>query len=40
MEVENNQKSKAAHGRARKINRELKKLITEYAKTSVAEDKA
>ncbi len=32
--------SKAAHGRARKALGEIKKLITEYRKASVAEDKA
>jgi hypothetical protein len=31
---------KAAHGRARKSLGELKKLVTEYRKASVAEDKA
>jgi len=31
--------SKAAHGRARKALGELKKLVTEYRKASVAEDK-
>mgnify|MGYP003112610200 FL=1 len=33
-------KSKAAHGRARKALGEIKKLVTEYRKASVAEDKA
>ena len=33
-------KSKAAHGRARKALGEIKKLISEYRKASVAEDKA
>lgn len=32
--------TKAAHGRARKALGEIKKLVTEYRKTSVAEDKA
>ena len=32
--------SKAAHGRARKTVGDLKKLVTEYRKASVAEDKA
>lgn len=32
--------SKAAHGRARKALGEIKKLITEYRKASVVEDKA
>jgi len=31
--------SKAAHGRARKALGEMKKLVTEYRKASVAEDK-
>ena len=31
--------SKAAHGRARKALGEIKKLVTEYRKASVAEDK-
>lgn len=33
-------KSKAAHGRARKALGEIKKLVSEYRKASVAEDKA
>jgi hypothetical protein len=33
-------KSKAAHGRARKVLGEIKKLVTEYRQASVAEDKA
>ena len=33
-------KSKAAHGRARKALGEIKKLVAEYRKASVAEDKA
>jgi len=36
---EHNGKSKAAHGRARKSLGEIKKLVTEYRKASVAEDK-
>lgn len=32
--------SKAAHGRARKALGEIKKLVTEYRKASVAQDKA
>jgi hypothetical protein len=32
-------KSKAAHGRARKALGEIKKLITEYRKASINEDK-
>jgi hypothetical protein len=31
--------TKAAHGRARKALGEIKKLITEYKKSSVTEDK-
>lgn len=31
--------TKAAHGRARKALGEIKKLVTEYRKASVAEDK-
>jgi len=38
--TEHSKASKAAHGRARKAVGELKKLVTEYRKTSVAEDKA
>ena len=36
---EHSGKSKAAHGRARKALGEIKKLVTEYRKASVAEDK-
>ena len=36
---EHNGKSKAAHGRARKALGGIKKLVTEYRKSSVAEDK-
>tara|TARA_R110000751_G_scaffold262160_1_gene361459 strand:- start:5 stop:175 length:171 start_codon:yes stop_codon:yes gene_type:complete len=32
-------KSKAAHGRARKAVGEIKKLVTDYRKASVAQDK-
>ena len=32
--------SKAAHGRARKALGEFKKLISEYRKASIAQDKA
>ena len=38
--TEHSKASKAAHGRARKAVGELKKLVTEYRKASVAEDKA
>ena len=31
--------SKAAHGRARKALGDMKKLVTEYRKASIAEDK-
>ncbi len=37
--MEHEGKSKAAHGRARKVLGEIKKLIAEYRKVSVAEDK-
>ncbi len=37
---EHSKTSKAAHGRARKTVGDLKKLVTEYRKASVAEDKA
>jgi|TARA_Y100000114_G_C11547198_1_gene225436 hypothetical protein len=40
FKVEHAAKSKAAHGRARKALGEIKKLVTEYRKASVAEDKA
>jgi len=40
FKVEHVGKSKAAHGRARKALGEIKKLVTEYRKASVAEDKA
>jgi hypothetical protein len=38
--AEHSKASKAAHGRARKAVGELKKLVTEYRKASVAEGKA
>jgi len=37
--TEHAKSSKAAHGRARKALSEIKKLVTEYRKTSIAEDK-
>ena len=37
--IEHSGKSKAAHGRARKALREIKKLIPDYRKASVAADK-
>ena len=40
FKVEHAGKSKAAHGRASKALGEIKKLVTEYRKASVAEDKA
>lgn len=39
FKAEHNGSSKAAHGRARKALGEIKKLVTEYRKASVAEDK-
>jgi hypothetical protein len=36
---EHSGKTKAAHGRARKALGEIKKLVTEYRKASVSEDK-
>ena len=38
--AEHSKTSKAAHGRARKAVGDLKKLVTEYRKASVAEGKA
>jgi hypothetical protein len=38
--AEHSKASKAAYGRARKAVGDLKKLVTEYRKASVAEDKA
>jgi len=40
FEDQHSQTTKAAHGRARKALGEIKKLVTEYRKASVAEDKA
>ena len=40
FKAEHNGSSKAAHGRARKSFCEIMKLVTEYRKASVAEDKA
>ena len=37
--IEHSGKSKAAHGRARKALSEIKKLIPDYRKASVAADK-
>jgi hypothetical protein len=37
--VEHAKPSKAAHGRARKVAGEIKKLATEYRKASITEDK-
>ena len=37
--IEHSGKSKVAHGRARKALGGIKKLISEYRKSSVAEDK-
>ena len=39
FKMEHNGNSKASHGRARKALGEIKKLVTEYRKASVAEDK-
>lgn len=39
FKAEHGKSSKAAHGRARKALGEIKKLVTEYRKASVAEDK-
>ena len=38
--LEHSKTSKAAHGRARSAATKIKKLIAEYKRTSVAEDKA
>jgi len=38
--IEHSKSSKAAHGRARRALTEVKKLISVYKKSSVAEDKA
>ena len=40
MSLEHSKPSKAAHGRARSAATKIKKLIAEYKKASVAEDKA
>jgi hypothetical protein len=40
FKAEHAKTSKAAHGRARKTLGEIKKLITEYRKASIEEDKA
>jgi hypothetical protein len=39
FKVEHKGNSKAAHGRARKALGEIKKLVTEYRKASITEDK-
>jgi len=39
FKLEHKGNSKAAHGRARKALGELKKLVTEYRKASITEDK-
>ena len=39
MYLEHSKPSKAAHGRARSADKKKKKLIGEYKKASVAEDK-
>jgi len=40
MSLEHSKTSKAAHGRARSAATKIKKLIGEYKKASVTEDKA
>ena len=40
FKTEHAKSSKAAHGRARKALGEIKKLVTEYRKASIDEDKA
>ena len=40
LSLEHSKPSKAAHGRARSAATKIKKLIAEYKKASVAEDKA
>ena len=40
FKAEHAKTSKAAHGRARKALGEIKKLVTEYRKASIDEDKA
>ena len=39
FKAEHAKSSKAAHGRARKALGEIKKLVTEYRKASIDEDK-
>ena len=39
FKAEHTKTSKAAHGRARKALGEIKKLVTEYRKASIDEDK-
>ena len=39
FKTEHTKTSKAAHGRARKALGEIKKLVTEYRKASIDEDK-
>ena len=39
FKAEHAKTSKAAHGRARKVLGEIKKLVAEYRKTSINEDK-
>jgi hypothetical protein len=40
LKEEHSKTSKAAHGRARKVSGEIKKLMSEYKKASTAEDKS
>ena len=40
LEVENSKTSKAARGRARRAANEIKKLSSDFKKTSLTEDKA
>jgi len=40
FKAEHSKTSKAAHGRARKTLGEIKKLVAEYRKASIDEDKA
>ena len=39
LTIEHSKSAKAAHGRARKALGEIKKLVTEYRKASIDEDK-
>lgn len=39
FKTEHSKTTKAAHARARKASGEIKKLLTEYRKASIAEDK-